>query len=98
MCGNGTAMNVELLKARFEGPRCICIDQQNHIYISDNGKNCIHKIDSIRENISVFFDSSMVLPSYYGDARLMWRCVMNKPAKLRIQNKPHEPRVHTNPD
>jgi hypothetical protein len=89
MCGNGAAMNVELLEARFQGPRSICIDGKNNIYISDHGKNCIHKINSIRENMSVFFDNSMVLHSYYGDAQLMSRCVMNRPSKLRIQNNKH---------
>jgi len=86
MCGRLGSLNAEFSEIRFDFVSNVCVDALNNIYICENVRGRISKIDSMRETIVTFFDNSMVDDLYYGDNDLKKYCVLRLPTTIMIQN------------
>jgi len=82
LCGRFAPLYVDLSAMTLK----VCVDDDNNIYISDVDSNVIHKIDSKREKIEPFFDSSMVEKFYHGAEGLKQYGVLKSPNTIMIQN------------
>ena len=85
LCGRRDSLNAKLSNVRFDFVSNVCVDSLNNIYLCEQFRNKIMKIDSKRETIVTFFDNSMVDALYYGDEDLKKYCVLKLPTTIMIQ-------------